>query len=172
MNLLKKAMNAVFFTVTIFSTFLCMSQNGAVAPQEIPEIELKESIIFQEWYAGINVGGTGVNMFIPKFQTNRNIQVDSVYFRNMKGKLINRDAMYSVILKNDSPYYLPNPSNAKTNPFNLTADECIIRYNENGQIKYLKIASVVEKAGTYYENGPPTIYESAPSAIFATVEEN
>ncbi len=172
MNLLKKAMNAVFFAVIITSTFQCTTPKVAVAPKETPELILKKPVIFQEWYAGINVGGTGINMFISKFDTDRNIEVDSVYFRNMKGKLVNIDNMYSVVLKNDSPYYEPNPSNAKTNPFNLTPNECIIRYTENGKVNYGKTASIIEKAGTYYENGPPSIYERAPSAIIATTEED
>lgn len=172
MNLLKKATNVVIFAVIISSGFQCSSPKTAIAPKEISELKLHDPIVFQEWYAGINVGGTGVNLFVPKFASNPNIQVDSVYFRNMKGKLIDRDAMYSVILKNDSQNYVPNPSNAKTNPFNLNPNECMIQYTENGQTKYLKIASVVEKAGTYYENGPPSIYETSPASIMATVDED
>ncbi len=171
MNLLKKATNAVFLAVIAFSCFQCASPKVAVASNEIKELKLDNPIVFQEWYAGIKVGGTGVNMFIPKFDANPNIQLDSVYFRNMKGKPINKDTMYSVVLKNDSPNYVPNPSNAQTNPFNLTGDECVIRYTENGQAKYLKIVSIVEKAGTYYENGPPSIYENDSSTIIATTEE-
>ncbi len=171
MKLLKKAMNAVIFAAIISSTFQCTSTKLAVAPKEISELKLEEPIFFQEWYAGIKVGGTGVNLFIPKFKTKPNIQADSVFFRNMKGKLVDRDAMYSVVLKNDSKNYVPNQSNKETNPFNLKGDECIVRYTENGQTKYLKIASAVEKAGTYYENGPPSIYQNIPSNIIATVDE-
>ena len=172
MNLLKKAMNATILTVIISTTFQCASPKLAIVQQEVSEIELKDLVFFQEWYAGINVGGTGVNLFIPKFNTDRNIVVDSVYFRNMKGKLIDNDATYSVVLKNDSPNYVPNPSNAQTNPFNLTPDECMIKYNENGQIKYLKIASVIEKEGTYYENGPPAVYQSSTLTRIAKVDED
>jgi hypothetical protein len=172
MKLLKKAMNAVFLAVIISSTFQCTSSKVAVAPKEISELKLQDPIVFQEWYAGIKVGGTGVNMFIPKFKTKPNIQADSVFFRNMKGKLVDRDAMYSVVLKNDSKEYVSNPSNADTNPFNLKGDECMIRYTENGETKYLKIASVVEKAGTYYENGPPSIYQTIPSSVIATLDED
>ncbi len=172
MNLLKKAMNAIFFTVIVSSAIQCTSPKAAVVPLETPELKLQNPILFQEWYAGINVGGTGVNMYIPKFDTDRIIQVDSIYFRNMKGKLVTSDAMYSAILKNDSPNYDVNPSNARTNPFNLTANECIIRYTEDGQIKYHKIASVLEKAGTYYENGPPSMFKSIPINFLAAVDED
>lgn len=172
MNLLKKAMNAVFFTVIISCTFQCASPKVAAVPQTISELNLKNPVVFQEWYAGINVGGTGVNLFIPKFESDKNIQVDSVYFRNMKGKLVMSETKYSVILKNDSPHYIPNPSNSKTNPFNLTPDECVISYTENGQTKYLKVANIIEKAGTYYENGPPSIYKASTTTKMATVEED
>ena len=172
MNLLKKAMNAIFFAAIVSTVIQCTSPKMAVAPNEIQELKLQEPIVFQEWYAGIKVGGTGVNMFIPKFKTNPNIQADSVFFRNMKGKLVDRDAMYSVVLKNDSPNYIANPSNAQTNPFNLTPNECMIKYTENGQTKYLKMANVVEKIGTYYENGPPSIYENSSPSVIATVDED
>jgi hypothetical protein len=172
MNLLKKSMNAALFAVIVSSTFHCNSQVVAVNSKGTSELTLQKPVLFQEWYAGINIGGTGINMFIPKFDAKRKILVDSVYFRNMKGKLVSKDTMYSAVLKNDSPYYVPNPSNAQTNPFNLTPNECMIKYSENGQIKYLKIVSIVEKAGTYYENGPPSIYESSPTSILATVEED
>ena len=172
MNLLKKATNALFLAVLITSSFQCSGQKATVEHSKSSQLKLSDPIVFQEWYAGINVGGTGINLFIPKFDLNRNIEIDSVYFRNMKGKPIIKDRMYAVILKNDSPYYVPNPSNDKTNPFNLTSEECMITYKENGQIKYLKVANIVEKAGTYYENGPPSIYEGTASGVIATVEED
>ncbi|MEZ4801614.1 MAG: hypothetical protein R2797_02495 [Gelidibacter sp.] len=172
MNLLKKAMNATIFAVIISSTFQCASPKVAPTQQPISEFQMQDPIVFQEWYAGIKVGGTGINMFVPKFNTDKNIQIDSVYFRNMKGKLVSGDSMYSVVLKNDSPNYVPNPSTAITNPFNLTPNECIISYTENGQIKYLKIASIVEKAGTYYEDGPPAIYDNVSTRAVATVEQD
>ncbi|MGJ8591401.1 MAG: hypothetical protein ACSHXF_02565 [Aquaticitalea sp.] len=172
MNLLKKTTIVILCAIAISSTIQCTSSKSALAPQQITEVKLQKPIIFQEWYAGIKVGGTGVNMFIPKFESNPNMKVDSVFFRNMKGQLIEKDAMYSVILKNDSKDYVPNPSNQTTNPFNLTGDECMIAYSENGQTKYLKIATAVEKAGTYYENGPPSIYDNSPASIIATVDED
>lgn len=172
MNLLKKATNALFFAVLITSAFQCSSPKTAAVQSETSEFQLTDPIVFQEWYAGINVGGTGINLFIPKFDLDRNIEIDSVYFRNMKGKPISKDKVYAVILKNDSPHYEPNPSNEKTNPFNLTPEECMIRYKDNGQIKYLKVARIIEKAGTYYENGPPSIYDGTASGIIATLEED
>ena len=172
MKPLKKATYAMFL-ILIFSTlYQCSSpksaNNNVVDNTVLPQLE--EKIVFQEWFAGIKVGGTGINMFIPELDNN--ILLDSVYFRNMKGKLIKKDGMYSVVLKNDSPHYIPNPSNKETNPFNLTPEECMITYKNNGITKYIKVASVTEKAGTYYENGPPSIYEHKPSSVIATVEED
>jgi hypothetical protein len=42
---------------------------------------------------------------------------------------------------------------------------------ENGQTKYHKIVSLNEVAGTYYENGPPSIYARSNTRSMATLDE-
>lgn len=174
MKLFKKAIYAICFVIVFSSTYHCSSPKMAVlpSPHKTPTLKLEEKIVFQEWYAGIKVGGTGINLFIPVVGTNSNLKLDSVYFRNMKGKLIKGDSTYSVVLKNDSPYYEPNPSNEITNPFGLTPEECMITYNENGKTKYLKASKINERAGTYYDKGHPSLYTTATSSILATVDED
>lgn len=172
MNLLKKALYATFLAVIISSTFQCASPKVNSVSKEIPEITVKDPIVFQEWYAGIKVGGTGINLFVPSTLIQNNMELDSVYFRNMKGKLIKGERNYSVVLVNDSPYYQPNPSNETTNPFNLTGNECIIAYKENGETKYLKVSKINERAGAYYENGPPLMQNFSSKSVLATLDED
>lgn len=181
MNLLKKAMNAIFLSVIMVSVFNCSSSKQMISQTELskPAIVLQEKPVFhldqvqfQEWYAGIKVGGTGINVFLPNVTNDENIVFETVYFRNLTGKITKTKGQYAAILKNRSKYYTwEYPEKPADYPFDLTPDECIISYKENGETKYLKIASLEEKAGTYYENGPPSIYANEPTSVIATVEE-
>lgn len=130
-----------------------------------------KTIAFQEWYAGIKVGGTGLNVFIPIVNKEDHIKIDSVYFRNLKGKLVQNYGRYTAVLKNKSPYYtFKKPEKDEDFPFDLADNECAISFVENGEVKYVKVTNLSEKAGTYYENGPPSIYEKPVSTIVASTE--
>lgn len=118
-----------------------------------------DRIYFQEWFAGINVGGTGMNMYFPNLNTPNNVEMDSVYFRHLKGKLTPGRANYTAILKNKSPYDT-SITEVKI-PFKLLDNECVISYFENGEKKYLKISNISEKEGIYYEDGPPMTLSSS-----------
>lgn len=181
MNLLKKAMNAILLTVFALSFLNCANQKQTLAQTNPnPNFGLQnepvfrfDQVQFQEWYAGINVGGTGFNIFLQNITNDENIILDKVYFRNLTGVLIKGKGQYSALLKNASTDYTWQDTEKPADyPFDLAFNECVISYKENGQTKYYKIASLNEKAGTYYENGPPSIYGNTPSTIMATVEED
>lgn len=128
-----------------------------------------KTIAFQEWYAGIKVGGTGMNVFVPVVNKKSNIKIDSVYFRNLKGKLTENYGRYTAVLKNKSPYYTFKKAEKDPDfPFNLDDNECAISFVENGEVKYVKVTNLSEKEGVYYEDGPPLIYDYKSSAIFAS----
>ncbi len=177
MNLLKKAMKAIFLCVIFFGCMSNFAQNQKILKsqestfQEQPSFQLNDAH-FQEWYAGIKVGGTGFNIILPNITNDENIVFQNVYFRNLTGKVIKGKGKYSATLKNSSPDYTwEYPEKPADYPFDLTPDECVISYKENGQLKYLKIAALTEKAGAYYENGPPLIYDSSPNSVLATVDD-
>lgn len=108
---------------------------------------------YQEWFAGIDVGGTGFNLFFPNMNSTNRVVVDSIYFRNLKGKLVKDRAAYIASLKNKSPY---DTSKVVVDiPFKLLENECVISYYENGVKKYLKVSNIKEKEGIYYEDGLP-----------------
>jgi len=128
-----------------------------------------KTIAFQEWYAGIKVGGTGINVFVPVVNKEDHIKIDSVYFRNLKGKLVSNHGRYTATLKNKSPYYTFKIAEKDDDfPFTLSNNECAISFIENGKVKYLKVTDLSEKQGTYYENGPPSIYENTLSTAVAS----
>lgn len=170
MKSFKTATYAIFLTIIFSNNFQSYSQQLATLENN-PVLQL-DKVHFQEWYAGIKVGGTGINMFFPNIKTDKDIQLETVYFRNMKGKLQKEKAMYSAVLKNESPYYTWQPAKKPADyPFDLKDNECVISYTENGKTKYLKIENLDEKAGTYYENGHPSIYDNRPTTRMATLDE-
>lgn len=177
MKLIKQATYALFMTFLILSTYQCSSSKQAtlhsnIALQPKPTFQLSE-VVFQEWYAGIKVGGTGFNIFLPNVTNDNNVVLENIYFRNLEGKLQKRNGIYISVLKNPAPYYTwEYPEKPKDYPFDLTANECVVSYIENNERKYVKITKLNEKAGTYYENGHPSIYGGNPIDALAKVEED
>lgn len=130
-------------------------------------------VTFQEWYAGIKVGGTGINVFVPVSNTAEGVTLEEVFFRNLRGKLIKEQGKYTSVLKHPSRLYTFKKADKPTDyPFNLKDNECVISYTENGQLKYHKIKAINEVAGTYYENGPPSIYAQSSANSMASLDED
>lgn len=173
MKLLRKATFAIVLAVVFSFTFQCSSSKNVMPQFEESTTFIVKPVYFQEWYAGIKVGGTGINVFVPVINKSDNIRIDSIYFRNLKGKLVQKDNKYVAILKNDSPYYTFRIAEKSNDyPFTLKNGECAISFVENGETKYLKITEVNEVAGTYYENGPPSIYENTASPVVASTDDD
>lgn len=172
MKNLKKAIYAIVFTCTLSSFYQCASPKVATTNfEQQPPFTIKP-VVFQEWYAGIKVGGTGINVFVPVSSVNEGIVFNEVYFRNLKGKLVKSGNKYTAVLKNPSRHYtFQKPEKPADYPFDLKDNECVISYVENGQTKYHKIVSLNEVAGTYYENGPPSIYARSNTRSMATLDE-
>lgn len=173
MKLLRKASFAIVIAVVFSFTFQCSSSKEGISTfTEATSFKVKPAY-FQEWYAGIKVGGTGYNIFIPVVNEAENVVIDSVYFKNLKGKLTQRDGRYSATLKNKSRHYIfVNSDKDIIYPFSLKGNECAISYIENGQTKYLKISKTKEMEGTYYEHGPPSRYANNSTSRLATTDDD
>jgi len=136
---------------------LLMSSNFQCSSSKY-KLEEKSSIktntpYFQDWVAGIKNGGSGYNLFFPNLNSEGLVKMDSVYFRKLKGKLLEQKAMYTVKLTKPSPY--ATETKEEFFPFSLSANECVVSYIENGETKYLKINNIKEKEGQYYPSAPP-----------------
>ena len=174
MKLLTKATYAIIFAFIYAFSFQCVAQKGNFTPIFEEQLPFKvKPVTFQEWYAGIKVGGTGINIYVPITDLDENIQIERVYFRNLTSELIKKKDKYFAVLKNKSRNYTFRKSEADADyPFNLEDNECVVSYIENGTTKYLKIATVIEYAGIYYENGPPSIYTKKSATVLATADED
>ncbi|WP_299114772.1 hypothetical protein [uncultured Winogradskyella sp.] len=172
MKNLKKATCAIVFAVAISFTFQCATPKVATTTFEQQTPFKVKPVFFQEWYAGIKVGGTGINIFIPISDVEQDIAFDEVFFRNLRGKLTKKEEEYMSVLKHPSRHYTFQKAEKPNDyPFDLKDNECVISYIENGQTKYYKIIALNEVAGTYYEDGPPSVYAQSTSSGMASLDE-
>lgn len=150
------------FTMLIILMTLFNCSSSKVKLEEKAPLEYSRPY-FQEWVAGIEDGGSGVNIYFPNLVVKNNAIVDSVFFRKMKGKLRNGKASYFASLKKDMPQDIVMSDDPKAEygnktqefPFDLKNDECVISYIEKGETKYFKIVDLKEKEGEYYPTSPP-----------------
>jgi len=118
-----------------------------------------DQVYCQKWVAGIQGGGSGLNIFIPIKENT--VQFDSVYFRGRSVKLEFREKEMIYIGRFISAFNQkkdmimssePNaeygnqvPTEPVKIPFELKDNECVISYIKEGQSMYFKIDNVVEK---------------------------
>lgn len=129
-------------------------------------------VYYQHWVAGIQGGGSGINLFISSEKSSlKNTKLDSVYFRGQGVKLEvkpNNPSLYigrfskkanqrkDVIMSNKkhAEYGNQAPNLKSVIPFELKENECVVSYKEDDKIKYFKILNVVEKKPLYYPSAP------------------
>ncbi|MCD2258199.1 hypothetical protein [Psychroserpens luteolus] len=110
---------------------------------------------YQHWTAPIKVGSSGINFHIANLTPANNVVIDSVFFRNLKGKLVPSRGKYVSQLVKRKPISEGHELNTmKEFPFEITNRECVVSYRENGETKYFKISNLIENEGIYYKDGP------------------
>lgn len=168
-NQLRFVIFAIFFSILL----QCASPKVIATNFEDNTPFKIKSVYFQEWYAGINYGGTGYTLYLPVVQKESNVLVEEVYFRNLQGRFEFNDGRYIAILKKPGKDYMfGKPKKPDNYPFDLRDNECVITYSQEGQKKFYKVNIDKELAGTYYENGVPSIYSRPTSTGLATVDED
>jgi len=128
---------------------------------------------YQHWVAGIQGGGSGINLFITVAGIiNKSIQLDSVYFKGKVSKLEFKPSNSSLfigrfpsdvnskkdIIMSNKPkgeYGNETPIRKVKIPFELKENECVISYLERGKTKYFKIKNVVKKQPEYLPEVAP-----------------
>lgn len=173
MKSLKKVTFTMVLAAIMFTTFLCSGQKGTtlVLEKQIP-FTIKP-VQFQEWYAGIKIGATGLNVYIPIANQAQNVTIDRIYFRNLVGKLEMKEDQYVAVLKNThSQYTFKKSKRPKDYPFTLLDYECVISYLENDVRKYYKIKQLNEVVGIYYEKGPPSLFLKQTRSSMADLDSD
>lgn len=110
---------------------------------------------FQNWTSAIKIGSSGYNFHIANLTPANNIVIDSIFFRNIKGRLIPDKGKYVCQLVKRDPISKGHTlKTIKDFPFKISNRTCVISYRENGETKYYKISDVIENEGIYYQDGP------------------
>ena len=123
----------------------------------------------QNWVAGVQGGGSGINVFIPI--ENASIVLDSMFFRGQKVKLEfikgeqdlyvgrfltdfnqNQDIILSSDVKEESKNKLPNVKAEM--PLEFNDYECIISYQKDNKTLYFKISNIKMVQPLHYPSAP------------------
>lgn len=154
----------MFIAMTGFSQCSSTQNLQEKAPLDIGEVYC------QKWIAGVEGGGSGLNIFIPTKDSS--IKLDSVYFRGKASKLestvqdgimyIGRfkgeaNQMKDIIISSEpnAEYNNPIPRLPKKIPFGLKDNECVISYKVNHKTNYFRVVNIKEKDLLPYPSAPP-----------------
>ena len=167
-----KLLKTVTFSIVILFVLVSFSQcSSSKTLQEKAPINFGE-VYFQSWVAGVEGGGSGINIFIPiKETTLGNFELDSVYFRGKVAKLETKTDKTLYIGRFSTPanqqidIKMTNEPNGEYGntvtalsenfPFQLKDNECVVGYKDNNQTKYYKIENISEKDRVDYPSAPP-----------------
>jgi hypothetical protein len=138
----------ILVVVTVFSC------SNAYKLQKTAPIQYSRAY-FQNWTSAISIGSSGYNFHIANLTPANNIVIDSVFFRQLKGRLLPAKGKYVCQLVKRDPISKGHAlKTIKDFPFEISNRACVISYREDGETKYFKIDDVIENEGIYYKNGP------------------
>lgn len=165
---MKRYSNLFLLALIVVSLSHCSS---AQKLQKEAPIQVKQAY-YQSWVAGIQGGGSGINLFIEfEAHPKTKIQFDSIYFKGRASKieikpdnvnlLIGRFSSSSnqkqdIVMSNEAYGEYGNKPPVKKNaiPFELMDGQCVISYKEKNKIKYFKVDGIKQKQTLYYPSAP------------------
>ena len=165
-----KLITNVFLMIIIMTSFSHCS-SAQKLQKEAPVTIGK--VYYQHWVAGIQSGGSGVNLFIPvKESLTEDVQLDSVFFKGKVSKLEVKPTNPNLfigrfstsgnqkkdIIMSDKPnaeYVNEGPKKKPKIPFELKENECVVSYIEANKTKYFKVENIIEKQPQLYPSAPP-----------------
>lgn len=126
-------------------------------------------VYYQHWVAGVQGGGSGINLFINVNSNKNNIILDSIYFQSDVAKLepVNSSLFVGrfkteanqtkdfVMSSNPKEEYGNTVQSTKKHiPFNLKDNQCVLSYKEGDKIKYFMIEDIKKKKLLAYPSAP------------------
>lgn len=165
----------LFIQVIVLSMILfgCTNCGGSKANSENKSLEKNppftiSNAYFQKWVAGVEDGGSGINLYFAVEDNKEAVKISRVYFRNqifdvnglaVKGN--NYTARFNTEKRNDvvmdsDPIKEAQNTPPDPFPFSLTENEAVISYEINGDMCFYKISNIEEKPMLAYpgSNGP------------------
>ena len=165
-----KNLKTILFSLLMLFVMASFSQCSSAKKLQKDTPFTLGQVYCQAWIAGVEGGGSGLNIFIPISDTA--IELDSVYFRGKVAKLetkLQNKSLYigrfvsnanqkkGLIMSNEpyAEYGNKMPKISQKIPFELKDSECVISYKDGKTIKYFKIDNIVEKDLIPYPSAPP-----------------
>lgn len=165
MNYFKKFGSFVLLLLVLITIVQC----GSAQKLQINTSFKLGQVYYQHWIAGVQGGGSGINLYIPIISNVNKVEFDSVYFRNKVVKLEFPNENLAIgrfktssnqkkdFIMSSEPYaeygnQVPNLN--KNIPFKVEDNQCIISYKDKGKIKYFKVDSIIKKELQAYPSVP------------------
>lgn len=122
---------------------------------------------FQKWVAGVQEGGSGVNVNLSIDNITEEVAFRHLYFRNKKetatftptspDKIIGyfKTTAKRDVVMDSNPVKEANNTPNDVFPFKLKENEAVLSYYHKGEEKYLKITEIEEKPMIAYPSSNP-----------------
>lgn len=126
-------------------------------------------VYFEKWVAGVQGGGSGINLFIPISEMPEGIQLDKAFFRSKVAPITmspenvfiaryqtanNRER--DITMHDDAIEETVNtPEVSESFPFPLKDNEVGITYSMNGVLAYTKLTKIIQKESIPRPSSPP-----------------
>ena len=157
----------LWLSILVIGSASCTSSKSLAKPiLVIAPIEFDKPY-FQAWIAGVQGGGSGINLFLPTKETY--IELDSVYFRGMVSKLKIYESGYVARFKTNlnqgrdlimsaeeyAEYANTLPDKKTAQWFDIDDNTCVLSYKDEGTIKYFLINNLEEHPTIPYPSAAP-----------------
>ncbi len=132
-----------------------------------PPFEVQNAY-FQKWVAGVQAGGSGVNVYLTIENIAESVEIQHVYFRNNIERTRNSEQdpdqyiayfkdrpKKDVIMDGEVIKEAQNTPPQEDFPFNLKDNEAVISFLHKDEVKYLKLSEIEEKPMIAYPQGNP-----------------
>lgn len=163
------------FTTLVFSIIILISFTNCSSAQKLQKAApiVFDEVYCQSWVAGVQGGGSGINLFISTpSELPNTIQLDSVYFRGKVAKMQRQaggkiiyvayfrtefNQKTDIIMSGNAQEEYGNALPKKTTkiPFKLKENECVISYKNGSKTQYYKIENIVEIQPEHYPSARP-----------------
>ncbi|NAS31668.1 hypothetical protein GTQ40_11845 [Flavobacteriaceae bacterium R38] len=169
---MKTLKRIIYTTLMILLTMSFSNCSSAQKLQEQTPFTI-DDVYSQGWIAGVEGGGSGVNVFITIGELGKKIEMEGLYFNDQYVKLeknkgngnlfIGRiktaaNQKKELILQQDAKKESEKEVSATVKkekiPFELEKDQAVITYKQNGALKYFKIEDIKSKAPLAYPSAP------------------
>jgi len=165
-----KLLKSILFLTFMLFILATFSQCGVSKKLETKVPLTIGDVYYQQWIAGVQGGGSGINIFIPIISNPKNIMLDSVYFQGKQAKLeyTNNNVFIGrfeseisqkkdIVMSSDpyAEYGNEVPKISKKPHLQLLEDECVVSYKIANKVKFFKIEKINKKDVLKLMSAPP-----------------